>query len=57
MGVSGLGIFLYIGVVGLMLSDLTGQGATPGRWRMIGGTATTGLIVTLVAIPSPTTSP
>ena len=27
VGVSGLGIFLYIGVVGLMLSDLTGQGA------------------------------
>jgi mgtE-like transporter len=50
VGVSGLGIFLYIGVVGLMLSDLTAK-AHPGPLAMIGSTVTTGLIVTLVAIP------
>jgi len=50
VGVSGLGIFLFIGAVGLFLSDLTNK-AHPGPLAMIGGTVTTGLVVTLVAIP------
>jgi mgtE-like transporter len=50
VGVSGLGIFLFIGAFGLFLSDLTSK-AHPGPAAMIGGTVTTGLVVTLVAIP------
>jgi mgtE-like transporter len=50
VGVSGLGIFLFIGTLGLFLSDLTSK-AHPGPAAMIGGTVTTGLVVTLVAIP------
>jgi mgtE-like transporter len=49
VGLSGVGIFLFIGVAGLFLSIVTGK-AHPGASAMVGGTFVTGLIVTVVAI-------